>query len=361
MRRSRANNGIRPCVVAVSVSEWMVAASLSEWIVRVHSLTLAATMRFHPRRNKLRGIEPKRMSPALRSFDATRNECCRYAALAFVVGLLAAVLVPAAEPRTVPSGEDPFAAALALQQQRRYPEARAALEAFVARNPNHAAACHALGLIWKLRHDNEAYEEAVKWLRRAAELEPQNPRYLADYGGTSLELASRTRSPGAATRGRDAMEKALAIDPADIDARRGLYEFYRQAPWPLGSSAKAAAHLAEIRKRDPATALVLDINARAAAKDFAGAFKLCNDVLAREPDNYDALYYFGRTASISGENLEPGLAALRKCLTLRPPSPASPTHRNVWNRIALVLDKLGRAEEAQAARDAIRKLDAARP
>lgn len=265
-------------------------------------------------------------------------------------------LALAAEPAGAPA-KDLFADALALKQQRRYPEARAALEAFVARYPDHAEACHELGLVWKLRRDTEAYEQAVKWLRRAAELAPDNARYLGDYGGTSLELASRTRSPAAATRGRDAMEKAVRLDPDDIDTRRGLYEFYRQAPWPLGSTTKAAAHLAEIRKRDPATALVLEINTRAAAKDFAGAFALCEAALARDPGNYDALYYFGRTASLSGENLERGLAALRQCLTLTPPSPASPTHRNVWNRIAIVLDKLGRPEEAAAARESIRALD----
>src|SRR5439155_1976850 len=103
------------------------------------------------------------------------------------------------------------------------------------------------------------FEQAVKWLERATALEPTNTRYLGDYGGASLELASRTRSYSAATRGRDAMEKAVALDPDYVDAREGLYQFYQQAPWPIGSSSKAAAQLAEIAKRDPDRATVLSV------------------------------------------------------------------------------------------------------
>lgn len=252
----------------------------------------------------------------------------------------------------------PFESAQELIQAKRYPEARAALEKIVAAEPNHAAACHAFGLLLKLRGDAPSYQEAVKWLAQAARLEPDNPIYLGDFGGTSLQLASRTRSYSAATQGRDAMERAVALKPDYLEAREGLYQFYQRAPWPIGSSAKAAAHLAEIRRRDPVRAMLLEVNARAAAKDYAGAFAICANVLANNPSDYNALYYYGRTASISGQNLERGLAALQKCLTLTPPTPASPSHSHVWNRIGNVLEKLQRRDDARAAYEKALQLDA---
>src|SRR6185436_19616833 len=103
-----------------------------------------------------------------------------------------------------------------------------------------AEACHYLGRAITARNDNAAFEEGLKWLAKAVELEPNNAVYLGIYGGTSLQLAARNSSISAASKGRDAMEKALTIDPDYLAAREGLFQFYQRAPWPIGSSAKAA-------------------------------------------------------------------------------------------------------------------------
>jgi tetratricopeptide (TPR) repeat protein len=228
----------------------------------------------------------------------------------------------------------------------------------VASDPKNAEACHQLGLVIKARNDLPAYEEALKWLAKAVELEPTNPVYLGDFGGTSLLLASRTNSLSAATKGRDAMEKAVAIDPDYLDAREGLAQFYDRAPWPIGSNAKAAAHLEEIRKRDPERAAILSAVSKARTKDYAAAFNLCDEAIAKRADNYLALYHYGRTASISGQNLERGLECLQRCLKLNPPTPASPTHSNVWQRIGNIQEQLKRPDEARKAYEAALKLDA---
>ena len=244
-----------------------------------------------------------------------------------------------------------------LVREKKYPAARAALERIVADEPTNAAAFHQLGLVIKLRGDTPAYEEAVKYLSRAVELEPNNATYLGDFGGTSLQLAGRTRSISAATKGRDAMEKAIALNPDFIEARVGLFHFYRRAPWPIGSSAKAAAHLEAIRRRDPDQATVLSVLAKAAEKDYAAAFRLCDEVLARTPQNSTALYQYGRTATVSGQNLERGLACLRQCLELNPPGPSAPSHSNVWHRIGTLQEKLNRPDDARLAYESALKLD----
>jgi tetratricopeptide (TPR) repeat protein len=247
--------------------------------------------------------------------------------------------------------------AIALYQAKKYPEARAAFEKLAQSQPDNAAACYYLGMTLKHRADTRALDDAIRWLEKAVTLEPTNARYLADFGGTSLQLAAKNRSYGAASRGRDAMEKSLALDPANLDARIGLFHFYRQAPWPLGSSAKAARQLEEIRKRDPALGTSLAVATKADAGDFPEAFRLCDEVLARSPSDYTALYQYGRTSSMSGQNLERGLANLQKCLELDPPGPAAPSHSNVWNRIGALQEKLHHTPDARAAYLAALQLD----
>jgi len=272
--------------------------------------------------------------------------------LLLILALIAGPLARSADP--APAS---LAAALEHFTARRYPEARDALARLVAAEPSNAAAHHYLGRTLTIRHDLPAIEEGLRHLARAAELEPRNAVYLGIYGGASLQHAGRTHSLLAATRGREAMEQALSLDPDYLDAREGLFQFYQRAPWPLGSSAKAAAQLEEIRRRDPDLATVLSVGVRLNARDYAGAFQLCDEVLARQPGNYTALYHYGRSASISGQNLERGLASLQTCLTLEPPTPAAPSHSNVWHRIG-VLQELGqRPDEARAAYRTALELD----
>ncbi len=248
-------------------------------------------------------------------------------------------------------------AAIALYNAQRYPDARAAFEKIATREPGNAAACYYLGLTLSHRGDAAALDDAVVWLDKAVQLAPANATYLAGFGGVSLELAGIHTSVTAATRGRDAMEKALELNPGDLEARAGLMQFYERAPWPLGSSAKAAAQLEEIRRRDPDRATVLSVIGKADARDYAAAFKLCDEVLAKQPGNYSALYQFGRTASLSGQRLDRGAACLRQCLALPVPGPSTPSHSYVWNRLGLIAEKLGHAAEARAAYESALKLD----
>ena len=259
----------------------------------------------------------------------------------------ASFLLGAPVPRADSSAD--LKTAVALFESRRYPDARDALEKIVASEPANATACHYLGRGLLARNDQAAFADGLKWLARAAELDPGNAIFLGIYGGASLQQAGRTSSLSAATKGRDAMEKAIAIDPGYLDAREGLFQFYLRAPWPIGSAAKAAAQLEGIRARDPNRAAALEISSKAGAKDYPGAFRLCEAALAKEPDNYIVLYQYGRTASISGSQLERGLTCLQRCLKLEPPTPASPTHTHVWYRIGAIQEKLDRVADARIA------------
>lgn len=266
---------------------------------------------------------------------------------AFTVALLPAAALAA-----------PLDDAIALYDAKKFPEARAALEKLTATEPKNAAACYYYGMTLLRRGDATALNDAVPWLAKAAELAPTNATYLADFGGTSMQLAGKTRSISAANRGKEAMIRSLELNPDNLDAREGLLQFYAQAPWPIGSSSKAAAQADEIAKRDPQRGLLAQITVKTAAKKYADAAAICEDFLKKTPDHYLALYQIGRIASISGENLDRGIVTLRRCLELTPP-PNAGTHANAQFRLGNLFETKGDKPAARAAYESALKLDPA--
>jgi tetratricopeptide (TPR) repeat protein len=70
--------------------------------------------------------------------------------------------------------------------------------------------------------------------------------------GTLAEKADVFRRASLARHTRDEFERAVRIDPDNLDARFALVEFYSMAPRFLGGSRQKALQQAEeIRKRDP--------------------------------------------------------------------------------------------------------------
>jgi tetratricopeptide (TPR) repeat protein len=250
----------------------------------------------------------------------------------------------------------PLDDAIALYKEKKLTEARAALETITTAEPQNAAACHYLGLTLRSTRNPALQESAISWLGKAAQLEPDNILYLYSYGEASLSFADKNHSLGAANRGRDALEKVVKLDPTNLDAREDLYQFYQEAPWPLGSASKASVHLDEIRKRDPDRATLLIIETTTNTKDYAAAFRLCEDALVRKPDGYLLLLQYGRIAIKSGQNLELALIRLKKCLTLTPPPDESGFEVVRW-RMGNVLERMGDIPAARAAYEASLAVD----
>lgn len=167
----------------------------------------------------------------------TRARAPRWA-LAFGVCLTVACLAAAS----------PLGDAIALYNQKHYPEAKASLERLCGQEPTNAPATYYLGMSLMNLGSLDASKEV---LSRAVKLAPENASYLADYAGVCLLLADRDSSLVLALEGRDAMTRAIALNPADLDAREGLMEFYARAPWPIGDADKAFEMAAEIAARNP--------------------------------------------------------------------------------------------------------------
>jgi len=257
------------------------------------------------------------------------------------------LLVLALSARALASSTDQ---AFALYKDGKFADARKALEAVVATEPQNARACFCLGrCIMATERSQQGLDEAVPWLEKAAKFAPSDPEILAAYGEVCMQEAGIHISIPTALRGRDAIEAALAINPNDLVAKKTLYQFYEQAPWPIGSSSKAAIQLEAIRARDPDRAALITISTQIRVKDYAGAFKTCEGLFAKNPDSTFALIQYGRVAAISGQNLDRGLAYLKRFVALAPSAPKDPRLANAWGRIGNIYEKLGNVDGARAA------------
>ncbi|MEK7401785.1 MAG: tetratricopeptide repeat protein [Gemmatimonadota bacterium] len=212
-----------------------------------------------------------------------------------------------------------------------------------------AESAYLLGRIALIENDGD---EAVRRLERAVELDGSKAAYHAWLGNAIREVtprAGKIRMALNARRMRREWERALQLDPDQIDARAGLIQFYAMAPGVMGGSMdKARAQAAEIARRNAmrgalARGLIAEVEGNVAAEEAtyrqaviaapdssAGYFALANmlartgrgdDAFAvlvryaeRRPDDRWVLYYTGRVAGVSGLQPDRGERALNQFL-----------------------------------------------
>jgi tetratricopeptide (TPR) repeat protein len=270
--------------------------------------------------------------------------------------------------------------AIRLFDQRQYQEARKILEPLATEGG--APAAHYLGRIAMVE---EALEAAASWFEKAVSLEPSSSDYHLWLGrayGRQAMKASILRRPGLASKTRAEFEKAVELDPKNLEARMGLLQYCLRAPGFMGGGEdKALAQAVEISKFDAvqghrAAALVhqdkdrtaeaeKELRAAAAlepnrtepflwlgfflqeAKQFDKAFEPFEEVLRKEPENRSALYQVGRTAAFSGLRLQRAEECLKKYLALEPQEGA-PAPAWAHYRLGLIYEKQGAKDLARA-------------
>ena len=219
----------------------------------------------------------------------------------------------------------------------------------------------------------------AQWLGRACGLEAQHAGILSKMG-----LASRSR---------EAFEKAVSLDPANLGARSDLAAYYAAAPGFLGGGLeKARAQVAEIRRRDPylgqvrATDLAWDDDHATAAAEagyltavrldparpeargrlgeiylethrFAQSFAQWDAILAIDPAQGRALYGLGKAAAESGQRQAEGEAALRGYLQNARPDADGPPAARAHFYLARLLEKRGDHPGARVEYEAARRLN----
>jgi tetratricopeptide (TPR) repeat protein len=241
----------------------------------------------------------------------------------------------------------------------------------------------------------EQFGAAVPLLEKCVAAEPGNSRFHQWLGrALGLEAARNGIMSSALSvrRVKAELEKAIELEPLNLEARQDLAIMYRAAPGFLGgSNAKSAEQVAFIRRHDPALASQLDGDflfadkkydaaisayqdsaklhprpmiqvrislAHQQRKDWTEAFTALDRALAMDANYPFALYQVGRTAALSGQQLDRGEKCLRSYIAL-------PVREDLENpsiaaahfRLGNILEKKGDAAGARNEYDTALKID----
>jgi len=268
-----------------------------------------------------------------------------------------------------------------LFQAAEWAKARAEFSGAVQRDDRDARAHFYLGRLALIDDD---LETATAQLRRAVELEDTVSGYHLWYGKAMTQQAMRTMNPMLAAGVMPQLERAVALDGRNIDARDALLDFYSMAPAMMGGSTDKAREQAEaiaridamrghvalgrlaVRAKD-STAVEREMNAAIALapdslraysglagwyvsqKQWPMAFATLDRYVARRPGDPYGLYGIGRVAAVSGQELERGERSLRSFLAKPPKDAAGPVISTAYLRLGQVLEHEGRSGEARAA------------
>lgn len=241
----------------------------------------------------------------------------------------------------------------------------------------------------------QQFAAAVPLLEKCIAAEPGNSKLHQWLGrALGLQAAQKGITSGVMSirKVRATFEKAIELDPLNLEARNDLAIMYIAVPRLLGGSkAKAAEQVAFIRRHDPALALQIDGDFLASEKKYDAALAAYNEsarlhsrpviyvrislvhqqgkewdtafaalerALALDANHPLALYQIGRTAALSGQQLERGEKCLRTYL-------AMPVREELENpsiaaahfRLGNILEKKGDAAGARAEYETSLKID----
>lgn len=290
----------------------------------------------------------------------------------------------------------PFGFAKTLSEVRTMVESKAsgalvAAEALTKATPKDA---DAWVLLTRARLQARQAEKAIAAGEKAIATDPKNAQafyWLGNAYGNRIGEVGMLSKMTMAPKLRDAFEQAIKLDPALVDARSSLIEFYLLAPSAIGGGIdKARAQATAIARYDrargftaqgriathekkPAEALKAYEQAYALkpndaqlrlslilgyqeAKRWKDAYAMARQWTVDEPKKARAWYQIGRLAAESGQYLPEGEAALRTYLKLgREPGDPEPKHARY--RLGQILAKAGRKDEARTELHAALKID----
>lgn len=269
--------------------------------------------------------------------------------------------------------------ARSLHAARKFEEARKLLVTIPKTAVEYAEAQYWLGRGY---FSQEKYEEAADHFRQAAETDGQVADYwnwLGNTYGTIAQDANSVRQGLLAPKMRSAWEKAIALDPQNIEARSSLIQYYLRAPGFMGGSRDKAVEMArqigqidaaeghralgniyysekkwqeaerefvQMVQKKPATAPGL-LSYYVNRQEYSRAFALIDKGLQARPDSMLLVYQYGRISALSGQRLSEGEKALHRYLAWTP-LPQHPSHAGAHMRLGQICEKAGRTTEARA-------------
>ena len=239
-------------------------------------------------------------------------------------------------------------------------------------------------LLGRMAFQYANYKDAARWLDAAIALDPKRlDAYIwrARTYEQEIQTVNFLRKASVASRARAMLDKAVAIDPSSFEAREARTEYYMNAPGIAGGGIDKARAEANVAKRvTPYRGALLvgrveekagnigaaEAEYRALLTSFPDsggtwealtalyqsqsrwddAFRIIDDRLRVNPNDYGMLYQLGRAASLSGQRLEAGEEALRRYLARENARKAF--DGSVHYRLAAIRERRGDANGARS-------------
>ncbi|MCU0645559.1 MAG: tetratricopeptide repeat protein, partial [bacterium] len=155
-------------------------------------------------------------------------------------------------PRIVASqSNNDIATGIQLFEAKKFSEAKQFFASYAKNNSKDPVAAYYQGRLF-LRDGN--YDQAIDWLEQATKLDETNSDYhfwLGRAYGVKAQRAGMLKKASAAKNIKKSFERAVELNPANLDARMGLLQFYVFAPGIMGGSKdKARDQAKEISKQN---------------------------------------------------------------------------------------------------------------
>ena len=269
-----------------------------------------------------------------------------------------------------------------LFDTRSYDAARAEFTALARTLPTDVTPVLYLGRIALAENDIEG---GIRQFERCAEINERNAEchaWLGNALGMAAQHTSKFKLPFLAKRTKREFDRAVELDPNNLDGRMGELQFYVFAPGMFGGSVdKAREQAAEIEKFNKlrgaiAFGIIADheknahdsqvayeraiaaapdsgagyfglVNAYARDKDWARAFQVVDRFQARNPGDPLGRSVVARLAALSGEQLPRGEEAARHWLANPPHDASANMMASGHVRLGAIYEKTGRRELAR--------------
>jgi tetratricopeptide (TPR) repeat protein len=294
--------------------------------------------------------------------------------------LLVTVVSTAAAQATKAPQSSPLKAGIAQFDAERLDQAKATLTPLAK-----AGDADAMLYLGRIAIEQSDGDSAVSWIEQAARKNERSSLYqqwLAVAYSTKAASGGMLAQMSLAPSMRRAMERAVELDSANIEARVNLTQFYLQAPPAMGGGVdKAREQVAAIMARDPYLGRLLEASVAENQKDSVAAervlrglvasfpdssapavrlaifdynlkrwddaFRVVEDRLRRAPNDAAALFQLGRIGAVSGMKLDRAQWALGLYLKT-PHKRGTPSIAAAHWRMGMVLEATGDKGKARS-------------
>ena len=127
-----------------------------------------------------------------------------------------------------------------LYSSKNFEQSKVLFQNYLKDNPNNIKTIEYLG---DIAGQNKSWDNAIYYYNKLKQLKPTEANYHYKYGGVmgmKAKESNKFKALGMITEIKSSFEKAISLNPKNIEARAALVELYLQLPGIVGGSEKKA-------------------------------------------------------------------------------------------------------------------------